>query len=146
MWDYITPDLFNGLFEFCGAVMLALNCFKLYRDKLVRGVHWMPTLFFFGWGVWNLYYYPHLSQWWSFAGGLAIVTVNLVWFLQIIYYTRRERRLLRARMASLRATSGLVRKNGGWCAKCGCGNDQKGYSHLAHCPAYTAKPLPSFNA
>lgn len=88
----MTPDHFNGLFEFLGALMLSRNILQLYRDKLVRGVHWMPTLFFAAWGVWNLYYYPSLDQWASFFGGLAIVSVNLAWFGMMVYYKERERR------------------------------------------------------
>lgn len=87
----MTPDLFNGLFEFLGALMLARNVLQLYRDKLVRGVHWLPTLFFAAWGIWNLYYYPSLSQWASFSGGLAIVLVNMLWLGMMIYYLWRER-------------------------------------------------------
>jgi len=87
----MTPDFFNGLFEFTGALMLARNVLAIYRDKLVRGVHWLPTLFFTAWGFWNLYYYPSLAQWWSFAGGVAIVAVNAVWFALMIYYLWRER-------------------------------------------------------
>lgn len=82
-------DIVNGLFEFCGALMLARNVLQLHRDKMVRGVHWMPTSFFAGWGIWNLYYYPNLDQWWSFSGGLAIVSVNLVWLCQMWCYRER---------------------------------------------------------
>ena len=85
----MSPDLLNGLFEFCGALMLTQNVKRLHKDKVVRGVHWMPTLFFASWGVWNLYYYPSLDQWWSFLGGCAIVCVNLVWFGQMLYYRNR---------------------------------------------------------
>ena len=79
-------DIFNGCFEATGAIMLSRNVWQLYKDKCVRGVHWLPTLFFASWGLWNLYYYPHLEQWWSFSGGLAIVIVNSIWFAQMIYY------------------------------------------------------------
>jgi len=86
----MTPDFFNGMFEFTGALILLKNVQTLYRDKIVRGVHWLPTLFFALWGLWNLYYYPHLDQWWSFTGGLAIVVVNLIWFGQMVYYKRTK--------------------------------------------------------
>jgi hypothetical protein len=83
------PDLMNGLLEFTGGWMLAFNVRKLWRDKMVRGVHWGPTLFFFAWGVWNLYYYPHLGQWFSFAGGCWIVAVNGAWWLLMLRYRSR---------------------------------------------------------
>lgn len=87
----MTPDLINGIFEFGGACMLALNVRQLYRDKVFKGVHWGPVLFFASWGVWNLYYYPQLDQMWSFIGGLCIATMNTIWFSQMVYYTLRKR-------------------------------------------------------
>lgn len=84
----MSPDLFNGLFEFCGSLMLWRNVYQLYKDKMVRGVHWGPTGFFFSWGLWNLFYYPNLHQWWSFTGGLSIVIANGVWFYQMLKYRK----------------------------------------------------------
>lgn len=52
----------------------------------MKGAHWAPIIFFWAWGMWNLYYYPSLDQWWSFAGGLWIVFANGVWMCQILYY------------------------------------------------------------
>ena len=85
------PDLINGLFEGLGALFLLQNVLRLHKDKIVRGVHWLPTSFFMLWGYWNLFYYPHLNQWLSFFGGLAIVIVNTVWLGQMIFYLRKER-------------------------------------------------------
>jgi hypothetical protein len=85
------PDLINGLFESTGAFFILLSVLKLHRDKKVRGVHWLHTSFFAAWGYWNLYYYPHLGQWFSFWGGIGITVTNTVWVLQLIYYTRSER-------------------------------------------------------
>ena len=59
---------------------------------MVRGVSWMATTFFTSWGYWNLYYYPHLDQWWSFAGGVLIVVANTLWIGMMIYYIRQESR------------------------------------------------------
>jgi len=47
-------------------------------------------VFFTSWGMWNLFYYPHLGQWYSFAGGVFIVSVNTFWLGQIIYYRRNR--------------------------------------------------------
>ena len=82
----ISPDIINGLFEMLGGVSLLKNVGQLYADKQSKGVHWSPTLFFAAWGVWNLYYYPHLNQTFSFIGGLFIVTANVVWFVMMMYY------------------------------------------------------------
>ena len=84
------PDIINGLFEFLGSVVLWKNVLVLNRDKGYLGVHWTTTAFFSLWGYWNIYYYPHLDQWASFAGGLSIVTANTVWLVQMLYYGRKN--------------------------------------------------------
>jgi len=86
----MSPDLINGMFELVGSAMLWRNVAQLHKDKLVKGVHWNATAFFAAWGYWNLFYYPHLDQWWSFAGGVSIVLANTVWLGQMIYYLRRQ--------------------------------------------------------
>lgn len=93
----MNPDMINGLFEIAGAVFLLLNIRQLHRDKTLNGVHWLPTLFFSTWGVWNLYFYPSLEQWYSFSGGLAIVVVNTFWLAQIAYYARLNRAKVKVR-------------------------------------------------
>jgi len=85
------PDLINGIFEGSGGFWIALSVRRLYRDKIVRGLSPYPVAFFTAWGLWNLFYYPHLDQWFSFAGGIGIVTVNAIWLLQVLYYLWRER-------------------------------------------------------
>jgi len=85
----VSPDFVNGLFEMLGGAFILNHCRVLYRDKMVRGVSIISTAFFFAWGVWNLYYYPHLDQWWSFAGGLVIVLGNCLWVGMMLYYSAR---------------------------------------------------------
>lgn len=85
------PDLINGVFESSGSLFILLSIIKLHRQKIVRGVSWIHAGFFAGWGYWNLYYYPYLGQWLSFAGGLAIVTANTFWLGQLIWYTQKEK-------------------------------------------------------
>lgn len=73
------PDLINGLFEAFGGLMVWLNVYKIIKDKQVRGVSSVATWVFTAWGFWNLFYYPHLGQWLSFAGGCIIVSGNFGW-------------------------------------------------------------------
>jgi hypothetical protein len=84
------PDLINALFESVSGAMLWINVFQILKDKSVRGVHWLPTLFFTVWGYWNLFYYPHLNQWLSFAGGLIMVAGNTTWMFLIFRYWRKS--------------------------------------------------------
>ncbi len=83
------PDIVNGLFEVLGGLTTALNIRALMRDKEVKGVDWRLTFFYTAWGLWNLFYYPHLGQWASFAGGVVIVAGNAVWLALVIHYRRR---------------------------------------------------------
>lgn len=79
-------DLINGLFEIAGAVAVWRNVVKLYKDKQIRGVDWRLWIFFSSWGIWNLYYYPSLDQWFSTIGGAIMVIANLVWVFLAIKY------------------------------------------------------------
>lgn len=83
-------DLINGGFELMGAPFVALSIRRLIKDKKVHGVSWVACLFFNAWGFWNLYYYPHLGQWVSFVGGVAITTANTVWVALLLYYSHKE--------------------------------------------------------
>lgn len=82
------PDVVNGIFELSGACFVWLSVDKLRRDRQVRGVDWRTTAFWTLWGAWNLLYYPSLSQWASFAGGVAVVVLN-AWYLALLlrYWT-----------------------------------------------------------
>lgn len=84
-------DLINGLLEFFSAALVLWNVRRLYIDKMVRGVSIVPTLFFDAWGLWNLYFYPSLDLWLSFAGGAFLVGANVWWTALAISYMRRER-------------------------------------------------------
>lgn len=84
------PDLINGTFEAGGAIVNLANIRALRRDKEVKGVDWRVYVWFASWGIFNLYYYPHLGQWLSFAGGAAIVSVNVTWVALALYYMRQH--------------------------------------------------------
>lgn len=85
------PDLINGSFELFGAPFILMSVFKLAKEKKVHGVSWLHAGFFTVWGVWNLYYYPYLEQWFSFIGGIAIVLSNIIWVGQMLYYLRKNK-------------------------------------------------------
>lgn len=84
-------DTTNGLFELLGAAAIFGHVLRLLKDRAVAGVSITATAFFSLWGFWNLYYYPHLDQWASFAGGCCIVTGNCIWIAGMIYYSRKPR-------------------------------------------------------
>ena len=82
MW----PDVINGTFEFLGAAVMTLSVRQVLKDKMVRGLHWAPCVFFGAWGWWNLFYYPSLDQWFSLAGGVTLVCVETVWLILLVRY------------------------------------------------------------
>lgn len=82
----MTNDLINGCFELAGSLFIFNHCRTLFKDKDVRGVSILSTIYFFAWGVWNLFFYPSLNQLWSFYGGIAIMVANSLWITMMIYY------------------------------------------------------------
>ncbi|MEK9194422.1 MAG: hypothetical protein AAB884_01280 [Patescibacteria group bacterium] len=91
----IWPDVVNGSYEILGSVMMFWNCRCLYKDKQVKGVSVLAAAFFTSWSFWNLYYYPSLGQWMSFLGALIFVFVNASWVTMAIYYTQRNRSVIK---------------------------------------------------
>ena len=87
MWE----DKQNGLFELAGGVFILLSCYKLYRDKKVRGVSFVHVGYFTLWGYWNIHYYMNLDQWVSFFGSLSVTVINTVWLGMMIYYIQKEK-------------------------------------------------------
>ncbi len=82
------PDVINSSFELLGTFAILGHVHRLWKDKNVAGVSLWATVFFASWGFWNLYYYPHLGQWWSFWGGIGIVLANIIWISGMVYYSR----------------------------------------------------------
>ncbi len=82
----ITPDLINGIFEILGGFFILNHCRVLYADKSVKGVSILSTVFFCSWGLWNLFYYPSLNQWYSFYGGVFITLANFLWISLLLKY------------------------------------------------------------
>lgn len=81
-------DLINGLFELTGALMTLLSVKTIIRDKMVRGFHWSPIVFFTSWSIFNLFFYPLNNLWYSFAGGSVLAVVNAIWLYFIFKYRK----------------------------------------------------------
>ncbi len=85
----MTPDIINGLFEIIGALLTWMSIKRVIADKGYAGIYAPAVIFFMSWGIWNLFYYPHLGQWWSFAGGCAILVSNASYGILGLYYKRK---------------------------------------------------------
>lgn len=83
-------DLINALLELTGAGFILMNCRAAYRDKDIKGVSPVSTAFFTLWGGWNMYYYPSLGQWFSFAGAVCLFAANVLWIALMLRYLRQK--------------------------------------------------------
>ena len=101
-------DMCNAAFELFGGVFVLNHCRVLFEAKIVKGISIVSTVFFTAWGVWNLYYYPSLGQWASFAGGVFICLTNLLWVAMLVYYRRNPGPVRRVVCAANRSPDGLV--------------------------------------
>lgn len=100
-----TFDLINGSFEAVAALFTLNHCRVLLRDRAVAGVSIASMAFFTGWGVWNLWFYPHLGQAWSFAGGVLLVIANAIYVALLFRFSGVARS---ARRWIGRAAGGVV--------------------------------------
>jgi hypothetical protein len=85
----MTPDVVNGSFELLGSLLTWKNVWQVRRDGGYAGIYLPTVLFFMSWGAWNLYYYPHLNQWFSFVGGLSLVFANVSWVVMLLRFGRK---------------------------------------------------------
>jgi len=86
MW----ADIINASFAMLAGIAVLNHCRTVIKHKEVAGVSILSTAFFTVWGVWNLYYFPSLGQWWSFYGGLIVVFANTLWVFLLIKYRKGE--------------------------------------------------------
>lgn len=93
------PDLFNALFEIGGCFAVFLSVRRLYIDRSVKGVSPWTSVFFTSWGFYNLFYYPHLSQWLSFGGCFLTTFMNAAWLILYLVFRVQRARALRAALA-----------------------------------------------
>lgn len=82
-------DQINASLEFAGACFRTFDCVKLFRAKRFQGGSLFTALFFFGWGVFNMFYYPSLQQTWSFVAAILLTVVNGIWILMAVVYEHR---------------------------------------------------------
>lgn len=92
----MNPDLVNASFEVAAVAFTVLNIRRALSDRSVRGVDPRAACFFTLWGVWNLFYYPHLGQALSFVAGVALVSVNSVYLGLLVLFDTSERRRLQS--------------------------------------------------
>ncbi len=87
-------DTINSMFQLLAAFFVLNNCRQLYIDKCVKGVSIASTAFFACWGLWNVFYYPHLGQTWSFYAGIAVLLANILWVGMMVYFRIKRKSTL----------------------------------------------------
>lgn len=86
----MTPDVINGVIELCGSLLTWMNVRQVIKDQGHAGIFVPAVAFFMTWGLWNLYYYPHLEQMSSFFGALSLVIANISWVSAMLWYGRKS--------------------------------------------------------
>lgn len=82
------PDLINGGFEAAAGLAILNHCHALWCDRRVAGVSVASVAFFTAWGLWNIFYYPHLDQFWSFVGGIFVTLANTFYVGLLLHFRR----------------------------------------------------------
>jgi hypothetical protein len=72
--------------------VLFANCWRLFRDKEVRGVSIFAFGYFLTWRLWHLFYYPRIDQPLSFAGTVIPAVANASWVAMAIYFALKARK------------------------------------------------------
>lgn len=83
-------DLANACFEGGGSIFVLNHARILLKDKMARGVSLLSVAFFSLWGVFNIFYYQHLEQKFSWYAGIAVLIANTFYMLLIAHYRRKE--------------------------------------------------------
>jgi uncharacterized membrane protein YfcA len=83
-------DLANACFEGGGSIFILNHARVLLQQKMVRGVSMLSVFFFSCWGVFNIFYYSHLEQQFSWYAGICVLLANTFYLSLIIHYRRKE--------------------------------------------------------
>ena len=81
-------DTINAFFEAAGAVFILPSILKAWRERMIRGGHWLTPAFFFSWGIWNIWFYPAAGQPLSGAVAIGCAVANGAWLALVIRYGR----------------------------------------------------------
>lgn len=90
LFAWITPDMVNSAFEAAASLFILNHCRVLWASGQAHGVSLLSSLFFWAWGGWNVFYYPHLGQLFSFYAGIAVLAANSFWCWSIWYIRRHD--------------------------------------------------------
>ena len=89
----MTMDQTNACFELMGAAFMIPSLIKAYKEKVIQGVSILTPIFFSCWGIFNVFYYPSIFQFYSGMAAIMLFSINLIWLYQVIVYSRKNNEL-----------------------------------------------------
>lgn len=84
------PDKINSLFCALGAVFVMMHCWRLHRDKQVRGVSITAAVFGICWAGWTVAYCAILAQWVSTITNACLLLADILWVGMMLYYRKQN--------------------------------------------------------
>lgn len=97
------PDMVNSALQVGGTAFTFVNVSKLYRTKCPKGVSFWAISFFVTWGIWQLYFYYGLGQWFSMGASFSMLIANGIYASLVLKYElmhRKERKEFLQRVAN----------------------------------------------
>lgn len=86
--EFNHKDWTMAAFELGAAFFQLFNIKALRRDKSLRGVSTLPTIFFTIWGCYNVYFYPATGNPITGIAAVLILIVNIYWLLLAYKYRK----------------------------------------------------------
>jgi uncharacterized protein with PQ loop repeat len=83
-------DFINSIYEVLGGIFVFHNCYKLYKEKDIKGISIPATIFFTSWSYWNIYYYYGLNQKMSLLASFLIATANSIWLILAFFIKNKK--------------------------------------------------------
>lgn len=84
-------DITNSLFELVGTIFSWMNVWYIFKDREIKGVYWPSSFYMVSYGVWSLYYYIHLFQWYSLSIAIFHVLANTIWLIFALFFHNKRK-------------------------------------------------------
>lgn len=82
----MTLDQFNSIFPFVASAAVVMNIHRLYRDKIVKGIHPFSPLIGYAGQISGTYLLYSLGQYYSMMAGIWYTSLSVTWYCMMIYY------------------------------------------------------------
>ena len=82
----MTLDQFNSLFPLVASVAVIMNICRLYKDKIVKGIHPFSPLIGYTGQISGIVLLYSLEQYHSAAAGAWYTLLSFTWYCMMIYY------------------------------------------------------------